>query len=369
MAVDGVQPSIPQNPLSIVQLSSSANEQMIHRIEDDDIATNMSLVASSSTIQQQNQLDTAAAQDVLSSSTSSNSNVTIRQLLPRLLSEELQFYFTRITLAIEQSQTTGSNSSSIIQQDAALSSMKNDAGIQELIPFFSRFITTQILLNINNYKYCRLLIRFIDSLFDNIYIHLELHLHQMIPSIITCIVGKKASSNSSTTNDTDYDDDHWILREEASRALLKACKMFGQQYTTLKSRILKTFVQAIDIRTKPCSTIYGGIVGITTFGPKAIDAFLLPIASFYYKVWDQMLLDEDNDKDEETNNKNEIQYCQYAIVLAIGIYLQEQHKNNNANNNNNMSFDYLNEFKDIVGEKLIPFYHGHGPVECDIVLL
>ena len=88
------------------------------------------------------------------------------------------------------------------------------------------------------------MIRFIDSLFDYMHTHLELHLHQMIISIISCIASKKASSNSSSNNDTDYDN-NWILREEASRTLLKAYKMFDQQNATLKPRILKTFCNAL----------------------------------------------------------------------------------------------------------------------------
>ena len=335
--MEGVQPSIPQNPLSIMQLSSSSvNEQMIHRIEDeaDNNTSSQLVVSSSSTSNAVTQANATTVQDV-------SSSVTIRQLLPRLLSEELQFYFTRITLAIERSND-------VSQQDAALSSIQNDAGIQELIPFFSRFVTTQILSNVNNVEYCRLLIRFCDALFDNTHVHLELHLHQMLPAIITCIVGKSTSLQ-----------DHWILREEASRTLLKACTMFGSQYTTLKSRILKTFVQAIDIRTKPSSTIYGGIIGITTFGPKAIDAFLIPIAAFYYKVWDHMLLQEE-EKDDPIAIL-QLQYCQYAILSAVGIFLQH------CTLLEKQSVIDLYEFKDVFGEKLIPFYRG--PVECDTVLL
>ena len=40
---------------------------------------------------------------------------------------------------------------------------------------------------------------------------------------------------------------------------------------------------------KPLPTIFGGIVAITMFGPKAIDAFLLPLTVPYFKKWDASL--------------------------------------------------------------------------------
>jgi hypothetical protein len=40
---------------------------------------------------------------------------------------------------------------------------------------------------------------------------------------------------------------------------------------------------------KRLPTIFGGIVAITVFGPKAIDAFLLPLTVPYFKKWDASL--------------------------------------------------------------------------------
>ena len=67
---------------------------------------------------------------------------------------------------------------------------------------------------------------------------------------------------------------------------------------------------------KPLPTIFGGIVTITLFGSKAVDAFLLPLIIPYFKIWDASL--------ETTHNlgrQMELHYCQQAIMVRYLIYI------------------------------------------------
>jgi len=321
LAVDGIQPSIPQNPIARAQLSSSQDGRIVHKIEDDEDDVTMTTSGDATTLN-----TTSSNEDETSG------NIRIRKLIPRLLSEELQIYFTRITLAIEEQQNQQ-------QQDAALKCVSRDDGIQELVPFFSRFVSREIFRNVGKTEYCRLLIRFANAMVSNPHIHLELHLHQMMPAILTCIVASHLSTQTF--------DDHWALREEASMLLLKTCNMFGSQYPTLKSRVLKTLCEALDINTKPLSSVFGGISGIRQFGPKAIDAFLLPISIFYWKKWEVHLQTIGTDSYAYL----ELQHCQYALLSAIGIFLHYSSLFDKVNDIN------VEEFKDVFGEKLVPFYH------------
>ena len=97
--------------------------------------------------------------------------VSIRQLLPRLVSEELQLYFSRVTIAVERGASTFNTRQ---QQDAALASMARDVGLQELVPFFCRYISSQIYQHVHNVEHCRTLIRLTRSLLMNPHVHLEL---------------------------------------------------------------------------------------------------------------------------------------------------------------------------------------------------
>eukprot|EP00934_Nitzschia_sp_Nitz4_P006003 Nitzschia sp. Nitz4//scaffold96_size78090//70194//71687//NITZ4_005506-RA/size78090-augustus-gene-0.8-mRNA-1//1//CDS//3329560609//5993//frame0 len=276
LAVDGVQPDIPQNPIPAPSSQPAAGTQ-------------------------------PAAASRQETEESDSNGVQVTQLLPRLLSEELQLYFTRITLAIERG---GSTPNHRVQQDAALDSVARDSGLQELVPFFVNYVAKSIFQHIGNPEHCCTLVRMARSLLSNPHLHLELHLHQMLPSLLTCVVAERLSSAPWGN--------HWSLRREATMALAQACNLFGDDYTTLKARILKTLCGAAG-PDKCLATQYGGFVAIAAFGPKAINAFLLPLVLEYWKVWEKTLEEGNHD----VYQRMEVQMCQQAVLHALGVFLSE----------------------------------------------
>lgn len=297
LSVDGVQPHIPQNP--------SQAESIVHRVEEDD-----------------NHL--AQHQD-------QQQGVRVRQLLPRLLSEELQLYFTRITLALERG---GSSAADRQQQDDALARVARDAGLQELVPFFVQYLAKQLHFHVGHPEHCRTLIRLARSLLINPYVHLELHLHQLLPAIMTNVVAK----NLSTLPDCN----HWSLRIEAAEALRLACDLFGEKYASLKATVLKKLFEAIS-DDRPLTTIFGGLVGISTFGPKAVDAFVLPLAIHYWNTWAAVL-----DKTTGLIPRFEIQQCQQAMLTALGVFLQGTNAQEQASRLS------MEELEEALGDQLVP---------------
>jgi len=141
LAVDGVQPEIPQNPAS----NKNKRKAVVHRIED-----------------------TEETDD----GDGTGDGVQVTQLLPRLLSEELQLYFSRITTAVERGGITPVERQ---QQDAALKSLAQDPGLQELVPFMINYVTKNLYKHVGNPEHCRTLIRMAHSLLVNRHIHLELY--------------------------------------------------------------------------------------------------------------------------------------------------------------------------------------------------
>jgi transcription initiation factor TFIID subunit 6 len=90
---------------------------------------------------------------------------------------------------------------------------------------------------------------------------------------------------------------------------------FGDDYATLKARVLRTLCDATG-PDKCLPTQYGGFVAITLFGSKAINAFLLPLALEYWKTWEKTL-----EVTTDLNQRMELQMCQQAILDALGIFL------------------------------------------------
>ena len=83
----------------------------------------------------------------------------------------------------------------------------------------------------------------------------------------------------------------------------------------LKARVLRTLCDAIGAG-KSLPTQYGGIVAVSLFGPKTINAFVLPVTLEYWKQWDEVLA-QSNDLEKRTN----IQMCQQATLDALSIFL------------------------------------------------
>ena len=57
----------------------------------------------------------------------------------------------------------------------------------------------------------------------------------------------------------------------------------------MKPRLIKLLTQQALRIDRPLPTQYGGIVGMSLFGPRAIDAFLLPVARVYWERWEEQL--------------------------------------------------------------------------------
>lgn len=144
LAIEGVQPLIPMNGAGV----TTGFKRKFYTLNN----TNTDGIISNNGTKNQN---------------ADRLNLSVRQLLPHLLSEELQLYFQKITLAIE--------SGTIEEQVTALGSVRSDAGMQELVPFFVKFISQQILRSLDRTEYARTLVRLTDALISNVNLHLELH--------------------------------------------------------------------------------------------------------------------------------------------------------------------------------------------------
>jgi transcription initiation factor TFIID subunit 6 len=102
LAIEGVQPAIPQNPAPVeYRLDTLAKKT---RIEN-----------------RSNYLER---------------KIEVKPLVKHVLSKELQLYFEKIVEAIMSVDTE--------LRDAALESVREDTGIQQLLPYFIQFATNQV---------------------------------------------------------------------------------------------------------------------------------------------------------------------------------------------------------------------------------
>jgi len=335
LAVDGVSPMIPMNEVWNTHHSKDGTASNGSRL--DPLAPVLDLDDDDNDDENNNNVH---------AKTKSEASIRIRELQQRLLSEELQLYFSQVTSTIDNRSSNQSDITTV------LNGIRSDGGIQELVPFLSRFVASGLMnkKNLLNVTYCSRLIQVFDAMLDNPNLHLDLHLHQMFSPVGTCIVAKKLCS--------DPYEDHWSLREAAARCLVKACDMYGMQYTTMKPRIMKLLTQQALRVDRPLATQYGGIVGISLFGPRAVDAFLLPVAQEYWECWDgelKALMKNTNGGSggvvvgkRDVWREYELHMCQQALLDAVAIFMRGVTPGEQAKRVD------IESFSVVFGERLIP---------------
>lgn len=95
----------------------------------------------------------------------------------------------------------------------------------------------------------------------------------------------------------------------------------------------------------PLTTQYGGLVGISRFGPKAIDAFLLPLATPYWTRWEEAL---EASRGDDIVGRFEIQQCQRALLDGLASFMKSVSPEEQSER---VDWDAMS---DVFGERLIP---------------
>ena len=184
LAVDGIQPDIPQNPAPEPGLEPSAGparagskrskpSDVVHEIEVEEDVAAVAGAASSGLVDPV--LSSATGTTVRLASAAGGdtaASVQVAQLLPRVVSEELRLYYGRITTVVDHVAVTAMMRE---EQDAALSRLAQDAGIQELVPFLVQFVAQRLFQNTFDASHGRVLVRMAKSLLYNPHLHLEIH--------------------------------------------------------------------------------------------------------------------------------------------------------------------------------------------------
>lgn len=231
-----------------------------------------------------------------------------RQLLPpskkmkieHVLSKELQLYYDKVTAAIK------SNDEKLLH--AVSASLSQDAGLDQLLPYFAKFIAEEVAKNIHNLGVLTALVRMVSALVSSSqFSHLELYLHQLLPSVMTCIVGKHLCDRAT--------DNHWELREVGANVVVLICKKFGELYPSLQPQIAKVFIDALLDPSKPLTTHYGCIVGLLSLGPDVVRELLLPNMAPY-----AFLLESELNNSSNPIKQNEARKCQNKLLEASVLY-------------------------------------------------
>ncbi|KAI5067137.1 hypothetical protein GOP47_0017665 [Adiantum capillus-veneris] len=275
LAIEGVQPAIPENvPLevSMPSLDSKKIDTLLGKQKDDEFG------------------------------------VEIKLPVKHVLSQELQLYFEKITdLIITRA------SSPLFK--AALTSLATDAGLHPLVPYFTQFIADEVGRNLDDVDLLLSLMMIVRSLLVNPHIHIDLYLHQLMPSVITCLVAKRLGKKLT--------EDHWKLRDYVANLISFICRRFGHSYHNLQPRITRTLMQALLDPKRALTQHYGAIKGLAALGPRVVGLMVLPNVEAFMELLTPELSME--------TQKNEIKRHEAmrvfnTLLVAVGVCMSSRVK-------------------------------------------
>jgi len=253
LAIDGVQPSIPENPPPASKdqmLMESTNP--LSKLNKKDAMDNKL----GSLLQTQKPM---AAPRLKTTET-----VNVKQLAKHELSVEQQLYYKEITEAC-----VGSDES---RRAEALRSLAVDPGLHQMLPRLCTFIAEGVRVNVVQHNLAILiyLMRMVKSLLENQTLFLEKYLHELIPAVTTCIVARQLCARPDVDN-------HWALRDFASRLMANICKNFNTSTNNIQTRITRMFAENLRAERSPLVSYYGAIAGLQELGPEVIKVLIVPI--------------------------------------------------------------------------------------------
>ncbi|KAI5191599.1 transcription initiation factor TFIID subunit 6 [Nematocida minor] len=241
LAIEGVQPQIPQNPLPMERMPETKKEDTLAAMKED---------------------------------------VEIRNHMKHLLSKELQLYYEKIVQFIKDKETVS----------MASECLKNESGIQQLIPYFVHFFNEEILKNLRNGEYLIDIITVYESLIMNKMIFIEPYMHQMLPSLLTCIVGKSIGMDSRNKEETKKNEitnkPGIVARQRASATIKYIYDTYSLSYTTLAPRVLNTLLKTWADTSKTPESHYGAIYCLCNLGEKVINGVVVQFKKEYLEKTD-----------------------------------------------------------------------------------
>ena len=239
LAVEGVQPSIPQNPTQADQ----RNQELAAKGQ----GANTTLAAMSG-----------------------NDSVSVKPLVKHVLSKELQLYFERICAAIMDDNNEE-------YRAAAFMSLKTDPGLHQLVPYFVQFVADKVTHNLKSLFTLTQSMQLIAALLENPSLYIAPYVPSIVPSVLTCLIGKHlgtAAQDGATT--------HFALRDYAGSLLSSIARKYGPSSSTLKPRIAHSCLKHWLDSHKPFGTHYGALLGLTMIaGPDGVRTLILPNLKVY----------------------------------------------------------------------------------------
>ncbi|KAF7683998.1 Transcription initiation factor TFIID subunit 6 [Astathelohania contejeani] len=175
-------------------------------------------------------------------------NAEIKNQVKHVLSRELQLYYDRIISFI-----SGTADEKLI----AIECLGCESGIQQLVPYFIQYFKETITKSLNDSELLKTILLLIQALLKNQYIFIDPYLHQILPSLLTCVVGKSIKEIE--------------IRKMSSEIVKYVYEKFSSSYKTLAPRVINTLTKTWLDTDKTGEQQYGAVFCLSILSNSTIE--------------------------------------------------------------------------------------------------
>jgi transcription initiation factor TFIID subunit 6 len=292
LAIEGVQPSIPQNPTT----SETRGVELLPK------------ASSAATSNINPALAAMAGLESHSATTAS------KPLVKHHLSQELILYFERVTTsALSEDQPE--------LRTAALASLREDPGLSQLLPYFVHYTADKVTHSLSHVFTLDTILRMLDSLSHNTHLNLAPYITSVVPVVLTCLTGRHIGPEPSATTTATATAAVYNLRSLASTLLSHLTKKYSRSAHNLKPRLARSCLKVFLDPKKPLGAHYGAILGLSAIGgAEVVRKLVVPNLKAYGE-----LLSEISDSSDEVPGKSEadVRWVLRAVVHALATLVED----------------------------------------------
>ncbi|KAL2261010.1 hypothetical protein VTK26DRAFT_4805 [Humicola hyalothermophila] len=240
LAVEGVQPSIPQNP-STAEMSSK------------------------------DLLPKGPGANPALAALAGNDNVSFRPSVKHVISKELILYFDKIQAAILDDDPDEEKTR---LREAAFESVRSDPGLHQLLPYFVNFIANQVTHHLDDLFVLRQMMELAEAVIQNPNLFLDPYASALAAPVLTCLMSRKLGG---TDDGPETLRDQYRLRELAASLLEMIARKYGATNALLRPKLTRTCLKHFLDPTRPPAVLFGAISGVAASGgPEAVRVLVLP---------------------------------------------------------------------------------------------
>jgi len=286
LAIEGVQPAIPQNP--------TTSEARAQELLPKGPGVNPALAA-------------LAGHD----------SVAQRPSVKHILSKELILYFDKIQAAL----LDDSPEPEVLQlRQAALASVRDDPGLHQLVPYFVNLIANRVTHHLDDTFTLRQMMELTASLIDNKTLFLDPYANPISAPVLTCLMARRVGPDNVGA---DALKDQYQLREFAGSLVGRIATRYARSNSLLRPKLTRTCLKYFLDPTKPPAVLFGAICGLAAVGgPEAIRILLLKNLESVDSGILQPLIDR---RDRGEISGAEVEMLIGGIVQAITLLTQVPH--------------------------------------------